>query len=131
SEYLRAAGITDVNIDNLNKSILTTKVESTNKELMLDGKPKDAINYPNEKEIEFNRARWDAMTSKSRAILVLHEYLGILRIPDIGYSVSLSALKNYKSPVDSNDFERGALSVVKVIPTIRDPYTKGGVGFIS
>jgi hypothetical protein len=115
----------------LDKAIASTTVESTNKELILDGKAKDAINYPAEGKIVFNRKRWEKISSDAKPVLVLHEYLGIMRVPDIGYSLSKEVLGLLPSSIDE-DFQRGVLSVVKKFPILRDQFSNDlGVGFIS
>lgn len=74
--------------------LLKTRVESTDKKLTLDGTIKDAINYPALKRIVFNRERWTNMTDHERAVLVLHEYLGILQVKDGSYQHSKKLLAN-------------------------------------
>ena len=72
----------------LKRAILETKVESTDQNLELDGKNKDAINYPAEKRITMSRSRWGSLSGTQKRTLVLHEYLGILRIDDSNYQIS-------------------------------------------
>lgn len=131
SSFLKTSPTSKINVEDLNKAIEKTTVESTAKELVLDGKTKDAINYPGEMKIVFNRKRWDAITSDAKPVLVLHEYLGILRIPDVGYIVSREVLGALPSSADER-FQEGALSVVKTFPTIKDQYSNyQGLGFIE
>lgn len=89
-------------------AVSNTKVESTEKKLELDGKPKDAINYPSLKKIVFNRERWTNTTDQQRAVLVLHEYLGILQIEGATYEKS-------KKLLSSMNFNRAALTLVDAI----------------
>gem|GEM_PF-5092329 len=84
-----------INVHDLRKAIRETSVESTNAILYLDSgetvsaKVKDAINYPKEKAIVFNREAWDLVIDGShRSALVLHEFLGILRKDDRHYQYS-------------------------------------------
>jgi hypothetical protein len=50
----------------------------------------DALNYPDQKLIRVNLQRWLALAKSpaDKYQLVVHEYLGILRIDDSGYRVS-------------------------------------------
>jgi len=77
-------------------AINSTKIESTEQNLSLNGANKDAINYPQEKRIVFSRRAWDASSGQNyRAVLVLHEYLGIMKIDDLGYHRSNTLLSKY------------------------------------
>lgn len=42
------------------------------------GQPVDALNFPRDKKILLNRARWRQMVLKNKIRLVFHEYLGII-----------------------------------------------------
>lgn len=90
------------------KAVSDTSVESTDKNLSLEGKPKDAINYPTLKKIVFNRKRWTNTTDQQRAILVLHEYLGILQVEGATYEKS-------KKLLSSMNFNRAAITLVDAI----------------
>jgi hypothetical protein len=80
-------------------TVNTTRVESTDEALSLNGIPKDAINYPAEKRIVFNRAAWDKLkTYQQRASLVMHEYLGIMGLDDSSYRIS-SYFLSFKNAV--------------------------------
>ncbi len=73
---LRVGGKTvDIKILQSNLDIL--KVDSSPQALILRGQSVDAINYPNEKRIEFYETRWQTMDDAQRAQLVLHELLGV------------------------------------------------------
>lgn len=80
-------------IKKLSEKIRSALVESTDDQLFLDGVRKDAINYPDIEKIIFNRKGWATANERTRMLLVLHEYLGLLRINDSRYSVSGSILK--------------------------------------
>ncbi len=61
---LRNNPLPQVDLERLNKAVMQeAQVESTDEELFLNGMPKDAINYPQEKRIVFNRTAWDRRTS--------------------------------------------------------------------
>lgn len=86
--------VPEINTDLLTQAIELTKIESTDEALFLNGIPKDAINYPKEKTILFNRAAWDRQSDYlSRATFVLHEYLGIMGSDDSGYKISKIILR--------------------------------------
>jgi len=87
--YLSIVNPSGIKLPDLIEAIDSTKVESTNDQLNLQGVPKDAMNYPAEKRIIFNRKRWDSISNKNqKSALVLHEYLGILGVDDTGYKLS-------------------------------------------
>ncbi|MEK2690389.1 hypothetical protein [Bdellovibrio sp. GT3] len=83
----------DFDVDSLEAAIASTKIQSTDEQLILDGVPKDAINYPSQKRIIFNRKAWSQMNLELRSLLVLHEYLGVMGINDSTYSVSTRLLQ--------------------------------------
>jgi len=85
----------EINLLSLNEAIKSTKVESTENKLFLNNIPKDAINYPTEKRIIFNRTAWVNSKESFKPSLVLHEYLGIMGINDSSYSLSISLLKSF------------------------------------
>lgn len=61
---------------------------STHGHLELRGVEVDAINYPESKRIEVNRARWREYGIREKASLVFHEYLGIAGVDDSNYRIS-------------------------------------------
>jgi len=85
---LRNNNSKDVDTAALELAVKRTKVESTDKELRLGGLPKDAINYPSQGRIIFNRDRWIKLDAGQKPVLVLHEYLGILGLEDASYAIS-------------------------------------------
>ncbi|WP_413580787.1 hypothetical protein [Bdellovibrio sp. HCB288] len=78
----------DFDLKGYEAAIQSTKIESTDRQLLLEGVPKDAINYPSEKRIIFNRKAWAQMNLELRSLMVLHEYLGIMGVNDSTYAVS-------------------------------------------
>lgn len=85
----------EIQIERLKKAIETTIVESTYENLVLNGVPKDAINYPESKRIIFNRIRWNQIADEDKPALVLHEYLGILKIEGASYNFSKNVLGDF------------------------------------
>jgi hypothetical protein len=79
----------------LKRVVETTKVESTNIDLFIRGIPKDAINFPAEKKIIFNRKRWDEIPDSEKPALVVHEYLGVMGIDDSSYIHTSAILNGY------------------------------------
>lgn len=76
-------------------ALKTTQVESTDEPLSLNGATKDALNFPAQKRILFNRAAWNRILSLPRKkALVFHEYLGILGIDDSRYQISRLVIKS-------------------------------------
>jgi len=92
--YLQNSEIEGVDAVALEKIIESAKVESTNRTLTLNGMPKDALNFPSEQKIVFNRQRWSSMLSEERLALVLHEYLGLLGVEQANYEHSKLLLKD-------------------------------------
>lgn len=95
--YLQNSESPDVNLTDLSAAIEATKVESTIQVLILQGVKKDALNFPGERRIIFNSQRWASMVTEEKLALVLHEYLGILRIEDASYKISKKLLSEVKS----------------------------------
>ena len=60
----------------------------SNVPLELAGEPKDAINYPDTLVVEFYVGGWKTLPRAEQYRLVIHELLGLMRIPDPGYRVS-------------------------------------------
>lgn len=82
-----------LDLSSLKVAIETVEVEFSEKELILDGVRKEAINYPKQRRIVVNRASWDNIsTVQKKSALVLHELLGIIGINDQGYRYSASIL---------------------------------------
>jgi len=76
------------------QTIKATTVESTDEALSLNSIPKDAINNPSTKKILFNRGAWDRQENYlSKAIFVLHEYLGVMNIDDSRYQISTNLVR--------------------------------------
>jgi hypothetical protein len=93
-DYLNWIGSKEIDTTKFSWALENTKVESTSQELTLNRLPKDAINYPLEKKIIFNRDKWKSIGAEQRAALAFHEYLGILGIDDTGYKISKKILKD-------------------------------------
>ncbi|MBI4042550.1 MAG: ankyrin repeat domain-containing protein [Deltaproteobacteria bacterium] len=81
-----------INLNQFRHLIDETIVETTDRELIFNGRAVDAINYPDEKKIVLNRVRWaQIMTYQQKVSLVMHENLGLLRIDDSNYQISSNA----------------------------------------
>lgn len=72
----------------LRQVVAQTQIQSIEGPLELDGNSVDAINFPDKRKILLRRQSWDLMNLLQKRTLVLHEYLGILRIDDARYQVS-------------------------------------------
>jgi hypothetical protein len=81
-------------VESLEQVVAVTTVESTDQDLALNGIPKDAINYPATKQIIFSRASWNRIIDEDKPALVLHEYLGILKVEGANYKYSKAILGN-------------------------------------
>lgn len=92
--YLRNSNVIGLDLKALAKVIETAVVESRTEPLKIKGVDKDAINYPSENRIIFNRNRWSSMINDERLALVLHEYLGLLGKEDVNYAYSKLLLKD-------------------------------------
>lgn len=78
-----------LSLSELDRAVETTKVESVNRPLFLGGAEKAAVNFPEERRILVSRPAWGRIKNMNlRRRLVLHEYLGILAIPDGNYQIS-------------------------------------------
>jgi hypothetical protein len=95
------------NVEELAKAVETVKV-STAESLTLHGNEVDAINFPDEKHIDVSRSRWRDAPPGKRASLVLHEYLGVLNVPDKQYEISASYADAFAIPEEKpKKFEAG------------------------
>lgn len=92
---LRYQGEHSIDLDLLESVIEHSSVESTDKRLRLNDTPKDAINYPQQKRILFDRRRWKKMDKGERAVLVLHEYLGLMKVENASYAFSKELLGRF------------------------------------
>jgi hypothetical protein len=78
-----------ISLAGLLAAVQETRIETTDKPLVLNGIEKDALNFPAEKRIVVNRPRWEGVTELNLKVgIVFHEYLGILREKDQNYAIS-------------------------------------------
>jgi len=96
-----------LNIPALQNIFKNTKLFARSKTLHLNGAVVDAINDPVNNTIEFSQKRWKELDNEYRVQLVIHEILGLARIPDVGYLVSLGAIQVIGT---GTDFNAGGLS---------------------
>ncbi|MNK89859.1 hypothetical protein D3C87_1098830 [compost metagenome] len=82
-------------VEALKQAVEATTVESTDEKLFLNGIPKDAKNYSETKQIIFSRASWNRIVDEDKPALVLHEYLGILKVEGANYKYSKAILGNF------------------------------------
>jgi len=83
---------------------------SSKTSLFLGDREVDAINYPDTKKIHVNRGLWDSTGYSLHHIgLVLHEYLGIMRLDDRDYSLSSSIIKPLKIWLQDNSYDKKVL----------------------
>lgn len=94
-------------LERLATAVEKVKVTSSG-HLTLHGAEVDAINYPEEQEIDVNRPRWEVSNPEKRASLVLHEYLGVIQVPDLHYEISGSYAAPFAAPEEKpKKFEVG------------------------
>lgn len=84
----------------LSEAIQTTDVFGTDEELTVAGESVAAKNYPDEKKIRVNRIKWDQAGFSEKMTFALHEYLGIMQVPDNKYQISASLTFNLKGLLD-------------------------------
>jgi hypothetical protein len=98
---MEARGIEELEgvfIKALDEAIETTRLETTDEKLFLTDKDgvlrrKDALNFPEEKRILISLIHWkNGMDLYEKRRLVLHEYLGILRIDDANFERTVKIL---------------------------------------
>jgi hypothetical protein len=98
----------------LKEKVNSAVVESTGTDLVIDGREVDALNYPGENRIRFNRQRW-VYNQRSRDLsfgLVMHEFLGLMQVDDSGYRVSARVVSSLK---DSIDMPTSGISLLKSV----------------
>ncbi len=82
-----------VDVEALKIALSLIEVEFTDKELILDGRLKEAINYPREYRIIVSSSAWkNIATIQKKSALILHELLGIVGANDQGYIYSSAVL---------------------------------------
>ncbi len=98
-EILKKIDTTSVkqfDLDKFTGAVVNTAVQSE-ESLFLKNQEVDAINYPKEKLIKMSRSRWrelrESTKTTARFNLVIHEYLGIMKIDDSQYKVSNVLIK--------------------------------------
>lgn len=87
------AGQYSIDIKKLQKMFDSTTVKVIPRDLVLNGSSVDAINYPRMNMIHLNGMTFDNLPLDRKRQLVIHEILGLARIPDPGYRVSEYLLK--------------------------------------
>jgi hypothetical protein len=82
------------------KALGNTTILSVDEVLYLNGIPKDALNYPDEKLIVISRPRWKSIPELQKPWIVMHEILGVMRVPDKNYEITsqLAAFGGVWSP---------------------------------
>ncbi len=79
----------NVEPERFNNHVEITQVVTVDK-TVFEGAEVDAVNYHDENKIELNRKRWGQYENdiKRKMMLVLHEYLGVMRTGDYHYEIS-------------------------------------------
>jgi hypothetical protein len=114
----------EIDIVKFEKALSKTRVETV-EQLFLGSVEVDAINYPDSNLIQLNRKRWAMLQEQDPSrfyALVLHEYLGILRIDDSNYILSSSFnnwIKNQGFPTKNG---RARYHIYKV--SVDNPHTE-------
>ena len=90
--WLKVHPIEEVDLNRLTEKVATSIVQSTEDLLEVNGILVDAINEPNlaPPKITINRAVWRSLRvlEHRRRMLVLHEYLGLMKADDTKYQIS-------------------------------------------
>lgn len=95
-------------------SVMTTKIEVVSEKLILNGKEKIAINYPDQKLIKVNIKLWEASTKADQIAIAAHEHFGIIGIDDSNYFYSTQILRNF-----TNEKVLSDLVVIAGMPNIK------------
>ncbi|WP_413580979.1 hypothetical protein [Bdellovibrio sp. HCB288] len=100
----RAVVVQDQTIDiaSLHVVFKSASITVPNIDFTLDNSTVDAFNYPDQKRIEINANNWVMLPLNAKRQLILHEILGLARIPDINYSVSEGLLLKFRALALSN-----------------------------
>ena len=112
---LKTQPIAGIDLTKLARAVATTRVNSKAL-LTLNGNLVDAINYPDAKNprIEISRSGWDHLIADpaEKMSLVLHEYLGILRVDDRQYQISHKLGRQFEPPASSDSISRLVVSEI-------------------
>lgn len=96
----------------LQDAVTATRLEMTNGPLEIDGKPVEAINYPMEKRIVFSMSAIARIQgTKAFSTLVLHEFLGVLRMDDSHYALSVPTVEYLARSPQTLNFRGGYDSI--------------------
>lgn len=66
-----------IDVHAMSRMIFDSKVQATKEQLILNGIPVHAINYPDQKLIVLNEDNWKSLGQKAKMQLCLHEYWGL------------------------------------------------------
>ncbi|MEK2690653.1 PAN domain-containing protein [Bdellovibrio sp. GT3] len=84
--------ISVVDVRKISESLPSLNIISTDEQLVVNNLSKDAKNWPTEKRIAINRARWMALSDSQRQILVVHEVVSVNGYDDRYYNISSDLL---------------------------------------
>lgn len=99
ANYLSYSSTTDLDGKGQQFAPLVRKltVEESKEDLFNKGQLVDAINYPTDNKIVFNSKSWTQRTLLKKVELVVHELLGLLKIPDPSYLLSWNLVLELQS----------------------------------
>lgn len=111
----------EVNFPRLKQKVATAKVFSQDKTFLQNGIEVDALNFPAENKIVFNRERMRHLVFnlKAQRVLVMHEYLWLSGVDDSSYRFSVFLARKL-----ANGGDRGEYWLLKdmAIPGFQNPF---------
>lgn len=93
-----------VNLDFIASFIGSTRVEAVKGPLLKNGKPVDALNYPGRNLIEIDKEKFKNAHAYTVRRLMIHEVLGLAKIDDSTYGLSVAIDKEYNLLFTLNSF---------------------------
>jgi hypothetical protein len=78
----------NINPTRLSKIAQELKIEATSRNLFWNEASVEALNFPDKIKILFNSPAWEKKTSLEKNQLIVHEFLGLLELPDHQFKVS-------------------------------------------
>lgn len=131
-DNLYSSSIPGFSIEKFRLSVRTAKIQAVEEKLFdRNGELKDALNYPSQNRVEVNIAAWTMASSfYLRAVIVAHEHLGLMGIPDPGYANSRLLLKEAYMDNTEQRFSTGkyGIDLALFVRSQKDFWRKEGLG---
>lgn len=97
-----------IDLEQFEKTLAKMNFSSVDHILYIRNVPKDVKNYyPNNDDLVISRPRWRSLLESQKFLIVLHEVLVVMGLPDLRYEISSRALA--KAPFGRNSITFGSI----------------------